>query len=548
MTGMMPVLDKPPKRRRRLWIVLGVIAVLVLVRFTILAPQSSDIIVGHDTTWIDAPLSADGTVNYVAWLNRRCSRGVTAENNAAGLLIRALGPEEVLYESVRARIMKRLDMPPVAAEAKFFVSFGHYVNSPAAAEHRSPPGKPVSGSASAPAADEIAWHEPLDRALEKPWGAKDDPVIAAWLKSNDEPLELVIAASRKSRYYIPMISAEEPPALAHVMVPMIARLESAAMALVARSMLKLHANDVESAWADLLAAHRLARVLAQGPTLIDRLMSMSVERVADEGTFGMVRSGKLSAAQARTCLADLQALKPMPDVVEVLDSCERLHMLDLVMLLKRQGSLSGVLGVLGASREDKGIDVSRVVGSSPLDWNEMLRAVNRWWDRMIEIYRKPYAERKSALKRFERELVDLETPSVGVWSVVKVIGMRIGGAPYQRTLTRIISDGLFKVLMPAVGSRMVTRQESAATYFNLTKLSLALVAFKADKGRYPIALDTLKGPYISEIPADVFSGRPLIYKRTEKGYLLYSVGENMKDDGGVEDKDADKDDIAVRVP
>ncbi|MDP7163459.1 MAG: hypothetical protein QF792_08210, partial [Phycisphaerae bacterium] len=506
MTGMMPVLDKPPKRRRRLWIVLGVIALLVLVRFTVLASRNQDIIVGRDTTWIDAPLSADGTVNYVAWLDRRCNRGVTAENNAAPLLIRAFGAE-VLYESTRARIMKRLDMPPVAADAKFFVSFDHYVKSPATAEDRSPPGKPASGSASAPAADEIAWHERLDRALEKPWGAKDDPVIAAWLKSNDEPLELVIAASRKSRYYLPLVSTKDPPAMAYLLVPTIGPgpLQGAAMAMVTRSMLKLHANDVESAWADLLAAHRLARLLGQGPTLIDRLISMTVERVAYEGTFGMVRSGKLSAAQARRCLADLQAIKPMPDVVEAIDSRERLFMLDIVMLLKRESNVSNVLGL---------------VTSSPLDWNEMLRAFNRWWDRAIELYRKPYVERENGLKQFERELADLKVPGFGVWGVVKVIWMRIGGAPYQRILTRIVSDGLLSVLMPGVGGA-VTRQESAATYLDLAKLSLALAACKGDKGRFPVALDALKGRYVNEIPVDVFSGGPLIYKRTEKGYLLY---------------------------
>jgi len=532
MTGMMPVLDKPPKRRHWLWIVLGAIAMRVPVRLTILAPQSFDIIVGHDTTWIDAPVSADGTVNYVAWLDQRYSRGVTAENNAAGLLIRALGPEKVLDESVRPVILKRLDMPSVAAEAKFFVSLGPYVKSLQEVEKTVP--TTTRARADRPETQDriTRLSERFKQLLKIPWSAKDEPAIAAWLKSNDEPLELVIAASRRSRYYVPLVSAEDPPAMVHVMLPMIGDLRGAAEALVARAMLRLHANDVESAWADLLAAHRLARLVAQGPTLIERLVGIAMEGVACEGTFGMVRSGKLSAVQARRCLADLQALKPMPDVVEALDSCERLFMLDIVMMLKREG---------GGSKP------SAVIGSSSLDWNEMLLAFNRWWDRAIEVYRKPYVERKSALKQFERELADLEVPGFGVWGVVKVIWMRIGGAPYQRILTRIITDSLLQVFMPSVG-RAVTLQELAATRFDLAKLSLALAACKGDKGRYPAALDVLKGQYVNEIPADVFSGGPLIYKRTEKGYLLYSVGENMKDDGGVEDKDADKDDIAAAVP
>ncbi len=32
-----------------------------------------------------------------------------------------------------------------------------------------------------------------------------------------------------------------------------------------------------------------------------------------------------------------------------------------------------------------------------------------------------------------------------------------------------------------------------------------------------------------------------------KGYLLYSVGMNMRDDGGVLDRDKDKDDRAARA-
>ena len=38
--------------------------------------------------------------------------------------------------------------------------------------------------------------------------------------------------------------------------------------------------------------------------------------------------------------------------------------------------------------------------------------------------------------------------------------------------------------------------------------------------------------YLSQVPIDPYSGRPLIYRRTAEGYLLYSVGSNRVDDGG----------------
>jgi hypothetical protein len=34
------------------------------------------------------------------------------------------------------------------------------------------------------------------------------------------------------------------------------------------------------------------------------------------------------------------------------------------------------------------------------------------------------------------------------------------------------------------------------------------------------------------VPIDPYSDRPLVYRRTDDGYLLYSVGSNRVDDGG----------------
>ena len=79
----------------------------------------------------------------------------------------------------------------------------------------------------------------------------------------------------------------------------------------------------------------------------------------------------------------------------------------------------------------------------------------------------------------------------------------------------------------------------------LTIFSLA--AFKVEKGTYPEKLSELSPAYIKKVPVDIFAEGPLVYKRDGKGYLLYSVGRNMKDDGGVEDEATNKDDIAVRV-
>jgi hypothetical protein len=40
---------------------------------------------------------------------------------------------------------------------------------------------------------------------------------------------------------------------------------------------------------------------------------------------------------------------------------------------------------------------------------------------------------------------------------------------------------------------------------------------------------------LAEVPEDPFAGAELEYRRTEKGYLIHSVGRGRRDDGGLEE-------------
>jgi len=84
---------------------------------------------------------------------------------------------------------------------------------------------------------------------------------------------------------------------------------------------------------------------------------------------------------------------------------------------------------------------------------------------------------------------------------------------------------------------------------NNLQLAFALAAYQREEGNYPATLDALAPKYLKEVPLDLFSGKPLIYQPSEKGYLLYSVGVNGKDEGGRSfDDDPPGDDLVVRMP
>jgi hypothetical protein len=69
---------------------------------------------------------------------------------------------------------------------------------------------------------------------------------------------------------------------------------------------------------------------------------------------------------------------------------------------------------------------------------------------------------------------------------------------------------------------------------NLARTACALERFRLAQGKYPETLDALAPQFIAKVPHDPVGGQPLHYRRTDDGqFILYSVGWNEKDDGGI---------------
>jgi hypothetical protein len=76
------------------------------------------------------------------------------------------------------------------------------------------------------------------------------------------------------------------------------------------------------------------------------------------------------------------------------------------------------------------------------------------------------------------------------------------------------------------------------TLANQAQIVCALERYKLANGHYPETLAALMPQFIEKLPHDIIGGEPLPYRRTDDGkFLLYSVGWNETDDGGVTVKD-----------
>jgi hypothetical protein len=68
------------------------------------------------------------------------------------------------------------------------------------------------------------------------------------------------------------------------------------------------------------------------------------------------------------------------------------------------------------------------------------------------------------------------------------------------------------------------------------RLAIALERLRLTEGVFPDALSALVPEFFPVLPRDPFSGQEYRYQRTDSGtFLLYSVGENRRDDGGTVD-------------
>ncbi|HXE42306.1 MAG TPA: hypothetical protein VN516_04710, partial [Candidatus Baltobacteraceae bacterium] len=73
------------------------------------------------------------------------------------------------------------------------------------------------------------------------------------------------------------------------------------------------------------------------------------------------------------------------------------------------------------------------------------------------------------------------------------------------------------------------------TIVDQAQIACALERYRLAHSQYPETLDALIPQFMEKIPHDIIGGQPLHYRRTTDGkFLLYSVGWNETDDGGLD--------------
>lgn len=481
--------------QRRVWRFAIYIIALALIATAIdvlVARSRRTIHPGYLTTRIVEPRKPDGTIFYALAIDRYFSQGITAENNAAIPLLQALGRQALPPGQVEPSVTTALAMEPLPERGDYFVPYEEF------ARIHALPAPPPDEAAPPPA-----------------FAAAPDvtPETSRWVESNDRVLDRIVEATRRPRFFMPLFSTQRTTTLAETQLRHLKPLKEVAASLQGRALMRLKRGDAAGCAGDLLALHRLARLLSQSPTMVERVAGMSMEASAARADIAAAHSGTLLPAQARELIVAVTAMGELPDYLDSIDHCERFLGLDVVQALASLSpSDAGRLfnGLIG--RDEVSPWTFHFI---PIPYERTVREMNQAYDGLLAAARqRTFAERSEALNQWASE-----------------IESHISRYPYFRLMS---SDWAVALLLPSL-ERATIRLEEARSKSDLARVALALAIFKAERGDYPATLAELSPAILPAVPADRFLERPLIYQRRPGGYTLYSVGPNMKDEGGTGD-------------
>ncbi len=517
--------EKTPQKvvapRRRFfpwWWLAAVVAILVGVPilahfYSISDAFAPPLIISKETTYITEPLTPEGLPDYAAWLNRHLSQGVTPENNAVVLLLKALGPRPDGF-ALPAWVYRRLGMRPLEEQGEYFVSV------PQALQERfqRQPQKLE------------AWSEVAKQLRQRPWRRQEAPLLVQILEdeANRRPLELVRRASLRPRFFMPVI-AQPAHSLIEADLAFQQSLRGVINDLALRAMLHLGHGRVEEAWLDLMTVKRLGRLLQQDGFLVPVLIGYAAEKTATQAALLLLTRTQTDEATARAWLEQWRQLPPAADLAEVLQWGERFLGLGVVLDLRR---------ISPSQRKDLQYSFKLWSPLSSLDVNLMLRRFNQHYDRLVQL------TRGDPLVRLRNEFSAWETEAEHMIHHP----LRQAAALLNRTVRSELVVRQLALLFTSGIPRIKEKELEIRQYHLLVETGLALAVYRARCGRYPERLEELVPELLPRVPVDLFApGQTLIYRREGEGYVLYSVGRNGVDDRGRPSSLKAQDDLGLRI-
>jgi len=278
-----------------------------------------------------------------------------------------------------------------------------------------------------------------------------------------------------------------------MLLPHLAPLRNATRALRTAALVAAADGQMDKAlgfWVDSLGP---PRHLNEERILICQLVRIACFSISQEALESLVATGQLSDEQLQRIVSELERMEFRRDFARSLE-----------------GELTSFMRLGRAS----GAELARSLGGGPSFLKVWGSAVLRPWrqydvatglalmDEGVDLAGQPQYLVQQQLDSWQAEL-----DALTMWT------------PFSAMLLPSLSRA---------GDVVTNAEARQAT----AHVALASQRYRLAHGDYPEKLEDLVATFLPELPVDPFTGKPLLYVNDGSRVLVYSVGENLTDDGG----------------
>ena len=334
------------------------------------------------------------------------------------------------------------------------------------------------------------------------------------LKVYDPVLDEMRAASHRpgSRFNV-RYDLENPWG---ILLPHLRVIRGAWWVLKLRAAAELAAGQTAPAFEDVKLMLRLAELIHGEPMLISQMVRVAGLNLSTEPIWEGLAERRWPDAALQELQTRLGQFDLLADLKQAFRA-ERAWGNLTVSLVRNNRKADFFLGLVSTGRptEPWKTEANSRFKTCPLAWfDEERRNYNRLFDLLYPPEFDAQARRVFPRKAEENEKV-----------------MEQALANTSTLLTNHLVMAMASLIPPA---KPLTKYANAQCAVDQALIGCALERFRLAAGQYPESLAALAPRFIDQLPRDIISGELPKYRRTEDGrFVLYSVGWNETDDGGV---------------
>jgi hypothetical protein len=349
--------------------------------------------------------------------------------------------------------------------------------------------------------------ELMTRALRQRWDKESMDPVRRWLQDNDGALSLFRKAAELPDYSHALES--DTGSMIDARLPNLGSIRTMGRALLADANRALAEGDLETALANYRDVLEVGEKLNRAPTLIERLVGTAMA----SGTYDALAELP-SRVDANTFPFDAvrdemnEISGPEAGGVNAVEG-ERTFYMDMLQRVFRRNESTGEIGLSSPTSEELSEltsmdlppeDIERIAN---LDFDETVELANRYYDQWSAVMNTPYRQAREMANLLEEEIASESNP-------------------------------LLSHMIPKL-SRVRQLQAVAESRRRGGLLSLALFEYRQKHGLFPDRLEELSDVGAGGILNDPLTDAPMIYRKNDDGFQLYSAGVDGVDDGGVGD-------------